>query len=466
MMSRKYALFSGTILLVGLICFFSPAMRGEVRGEIFQVAEGRRRPYSSPSAGADEALIEDDAAGREDKDEGRENESGSKDYGGKSSRESGFKTGRGSEVEIVLEGVLAWDYSYYSQARLDGARGEWKRQWLGESELRRASLDLKSKLNKDLQAELELSFASGEKSSAEVEDAYMEFGGLNNAALTIGQAKEPFGLEELTSSEDLITIERSMATSAFVPGRRPGLKLSGVESRFTWAFGVYEALDRKEKKDTYAATGRLTLLPWRNKSGLLHLGLSGSVRDFGGEEYRIKERAEVHTAPEIVNSVKTLADKVNLAGFEAALCFGPILLQAEYMAASIKAEVGDEAGYEGYYLQASYSLSGESREYKKGVFNSLQPRAQGAALELLARSSVLDASLPLSGKRSPLASSQQSNHQSRAGVKAANLTLGLNYYLSRRVRLMLNYIQTNLTGSVAKEANHAKAISFRAQYGL
>ena len=45
--------------------------------------------------------------------------------------------------------------------------------------------------------------------------------------IIVGQDKEPFGLEELTSSKNLSFIERSMVSSAFTPGRNIGISLNG-----------------------------------------------------------------------------------------------------------------------------------------------------------------------------------------------------------------------------------------------
>ena len=105
-----------------------------------------------------------------------------------------------------------------------------------------------------------------------------------------------------------------MATSAFAPGRHPGLGLSGHRKPFTWAIGVYETADRENKRDIYALTGRLILAPWEQKKRVLHLGISGSLRDFGGEIYKIEEQAEVHTAEEIVKSIETPTNDVRLLG--------------------------------------------------------------------------------------------------------------------------------------------------------
>jgi phosphate-selective porin OprO/OprP len=264
----------------------------------------------------------------------------------------------------------------------------------------------------------------------------------------IGQAKEPFGLEEQTSSKHLTFIEQSMATSAFAPGCHSGLGLSGHRSSFTWAIGVYEAADREKERDTYALTGRLTFTPWNDKNHALHIGIAGSGRDFGGKAYAIEERAEVHTAEKVVRSIEIMADDVRLLGLEFAWVKGPFSVQAEYMTTALKAATGKDAAYAGYYFQGSYFLTGESRPYKTGTFKGIKPINPYGALELVSRYSFLDV------------------EDHKRGVSAANLTVGVNYYLNERIRLMTNYIKTNLTDGVSGEKGNAEAISFRMQYSI
>ncbi|MGA1796158.1 MAG: OprO/OprP family phosphate-selective porin [bacterium] len=349
------------------------------------------------------------------------------------------------DVKLNVEGVLMWDYDQFNGVHLGNAIEGY--QVGNETELRRARIELESTIDKDWEAKLEVSFENDD-SAPEIGDAYIAFTGWNDLTVTAGQTKEPFGLEEQTSSSCISFIERSMATSAFAPGYHPGLALSGVPGSFTWAIGVFEAADREYKRDTHALTGRLTFTPWEHQKQVLHVGISGSVRDFGGEPYAITERAEVHTAEEIIKSVETPADDVRLAGVEFAWVRGPFSLQAEHMTASIQADVGEDATYAGYYIQGSHFLTGEHRPYKNGRFKSVNPGAPYGALELVSRYSVLDA------------------EDNERGASARNLTLGANYYINKRIRLMINYIKTTLRDGVSKEKAGADAISTRIQYEL
>lgn len=348
-------------------------------------------------------------------------------------------------TDLKLRMTLMWDYDQFNGIHIN--RRQKNYQVVSETELRRASIDIECEIDEYWQAEFQVSFED-EDQGPEVEDAFIAFTGWDNFSFLIGQTKEPFGLEELTSSKQISLIERSMATNAFAPGNNPGFEISGHQRHFTWAIGAFEAEDNESRRDNYALTGRLVFTPWEHEKRILHIGAAGSFRDFNGEGYKIKTHAEVHTAEEIVRSVEIPADEVQLYGLELVSIFGPFSIQAEHMSAKIKASADNDASYAGYYIQGSYFLTGETRSYKKGTFKSTKPLNIYGALELLFRYSFLDA--------------EDNNN----GVRVSNFTLGANYYLNKWIRLMANYINTTLVDGVSEAKSKADAVSFRIQYAF
>ena len=348
-------------------------------------------------------------------------------------------------TDLKLGVTLMWDYDQFNGIHINRKQKNYK--VISETELRRASIDIECEIYEYWEAEFQVSFED-EDQGPEVEDAFIAFTRWDNFSFLIGQTKEPFGLEELTSSKQISLIERSMATNAFAPGNHPGFEISGHQRPFTWAIGAFEAEDNEYRRDTYALTGRFVFTPWEHEKRILHIGVAGSFRDFNGEDYKIKTHAEVHTAEEIVRSVEIPADEVQLYGLELVSIFGPFSIQAEHMSANIKASAGNDASYEGYYIQGSYFLTGETRSYKKGAFKSTKPLHTYGALELLFRYSFLDA--------------EDNNN----GVRVSNFTLGANYYLNKWIRLMANYINTTLIDGVSEAKSNADAVSFRIQYAF
>lgn len=347
--------------------------------------------------------------------------------------------------EFEIGGALMWDFDRFDGLHLQTNGDSENSQ--NQSELRRARIDMKGKIGKEWQASLQFDFSDTE-TSVDVDDALIIYSGWKVAKVNVGQSKEPFGLENLTSSKYTTFIERSMVTNALSPGRQPGVGLNGdIAKKVAWALGLYEATSSETEGDTYATTGRLTAAPWHGDDFLLHLGISGSVRDMNGELFRIDETAEVHTAREFVDSPETQAETLSLLGLETALLWKSFSLQVEYMLADIKADVGENADYFGYYVQTSYFVTGESRRYNKGAFKKIKPKLKSGALELAARYSFLDA------------------RDNQEGTVAANTSLGATYYFNSQVRLIGNYIFTQLLEKDDNEEDDTgNAFSLRIQY--
>jgi phosphate-selective porin OprO/OprP len=237
-----------------------------------------------------------------------------------------------------------------------------------------------------------------------------------------------------------------MVSSAFKPGRNIGISLYADTDILLGQLGVYEAQNRKDDGDTYAVTGRLVFVPGKTDTGFFHLGMSGSYRDYDGEEFEIKESAEIHTADNIIRSAEIDTDHLFLYGMEIAFGMGPFSLQAEYMLADVKAIEGeDDASFKGYYLAASWFLSGERRRFKNGAWRRVKPVSSYGAWELVARYSCLDA-----------AANDQGNN-------ADTYTAGVNWYIKSNVRLMTEYMHLWVTDESTDEETTGDAVSCRVQ---
>lgn len=340
-----------------------------------------------------------------------------------------------SKTEI--SGVLMLDYSNF-----DGVyRNNLDDDNESDSEIRRARINLKHRLNKDWQAKLQISFDEDDN-SAEIGDAYVRYKGLKGIDLTFGQMKEPFGLERLASLNDTTFLERSMASNAFAPGRNKGITVDGSREAFSWSFGAYDIDAVEGNADPYAFTGRLCWAPLRTETQTIHLGIAGSWRDLDEDEFEVNERAEVHSADKVVSSGEIATDTLRLFGLEAAWVVGPLSIQSEYMSADLQAvDASEDAVFDGYYFQTSYFLTGESRRYKDGNFKKIKPLASSGAWELAARYSVLN------------------TRESSEGAKGETTTLGVNYYFDDHVKVMANLLHSEVS-----DEDDGNALSLRLQY--
>ena len=163
-------------------------------------------------------------------------------------------------------------------------------------ELRRVRLNIKTRMSDTWKVKLSLDFADDDDASAEVKDAYVEYSGWPLMNISVGQNKEPFGLEAMTSLKNTSFIERSMISDAFRPGHNIGISLDADTNNLIWQVGVYQDQDREDDGDTYAVSGRLAIVPWKKDTAFFHVGISGSYRDFDGTEFEIKESAQIHMA--------------------------------------------------------------------------------------------------------------------------------------------------------------------------
>ena len=235
-------------------------------------------------------------------------------------------------------------------------------------------------------------------------DVYLGIRDLPFGYLKMGHFKEPFGLEELTSSRFTTFMERGLS-NAFVPGRNTGVTLSSTafNNRATWATGIFRetgntGLDKSE--GGYNISGRLTVLPWYKDKGanLLHLGIAYSHRD-PKDTITFKQKPEAHLAPDFVTTGSLLSDRSELLGLESAWVNGPFSLQGEYIYADVDGkDAGSGPNFDGFYVQGSYFLTGEHRNYKTstGAFDRIRPKENftskggSGAWEVAARYSQID----------------------------------------------------------------------------
>ncbi len=340
-----------------------------------------------------------------------------------------------------LSGVIMLDYALVEGVNRDSETNS--REF--NSEVRKARIDIKHQLNESWSAKLQLGF-NEEDSSSEVGDAYIRYRGLNQAVLTMGQFKEPFGLENLTSSKNTTFLERSMATRALSSGKNQGVMLSGSPSDFTWAFSLMEIENENKEAAPYAVDGRFTWAPINDTKQVLHLGVSTSLRKLDGEIFEIDERIELHSSEKIIESGEIEVDQMQLNALELAMVKDAFSFQTEYLSADIEATASsNDVMFDGYYLQASFFLSQDTRRYKKGVFTGVKPASHDGAWELTARYSEL-------------------NTQDVAQGNKVNTTIvGLNYYYDQNVRLMTNFLHTQSSEEI-NGSDTGNALAFRAQY--
>lgn len=363
-----------------------------------------------------------------------------------------FETADGN-FKMKVGGRLQADYGWIAESdKLAKIVNKPNEDTPDGAEIRRARIALSGEIYKDIEFVTEYDFAGD---AVSIKDAYI---GMKNVPgvgnVRVGNFKEPFSLEELTSDNYTTFMERGLP-NAFVPSYKTGvmifngfMKDAAKVDRATYALGAFRnSTDGNVTSDNgYHLTGRLTALPWYENKGdrLLHVGAAYSYQTPNDNRtFAYSSRPEAHFVSKFVNTGNILADDANLFGGELATVVGPWHAESEFIASSVNADKSGSACLTGYYVQTGYFLTGETRPYKtsSGTFDRVRPkknfRENGGlgAWEVAARFSALDLS------DSPVDNALRGELQ--------DVTLGLNWYLNPNVRIMWNYIHAmpNLTAT-------------------
>ncbi len=329
------------------------------------------------------------------------------------------------DFEGQLGGRLMLDYAYYDDDNIKLGSG---------AEIRRARLFAAGKLWKVWKFKFETDFAGNE---VDIKDAYIQYGGFKPLSIKAGNFKEPFDIENLTSSRFITFMERALPVEAFTPDRNLGLQLHTHGNIWQAAIGLFgQGIDSPgtDESQSYGTAGRVSVAPINSEGRVLHVGGAFEWRTgYEGDEVRFRARPESHvTNVRLVDTgnIDNVDDTLKFNG-EVAGVLGPWSLQGEYVQTDVNRTDGSEdVDFSGWYVFGSWFLTGESRVYdvEDGAFDRVKPKSvlgKGGygAWELAARYSSIDL-----------------DDKNIIGGKEDNITVGVNWYPTSHTRLMFNYI--------------------------
>jgi len=326
------------------------------------------------------------------------------------------------------------------------------------TEIRRARLFAKGNLGKAWGYKFQYDF-TGDGIDG-IQDAYLDFKGFESYKLRMGHFKEPFSLQNMTSSKYVLFTERGLP-HVFAEGRNLGFQLSRNGENWSAAVGLYGegregALD--DNDEGFGASGRFTYAPIYEDSRALHLGASASYRSTGSTDIlRFRERPESHlTNTRLVDTGSFDAD--NYARFvgEAAFIYGSFHMQGEYYHTSVDRDITTNADldFSGFYVEGGWFLTGESMNYKasKGSFSRVIPKGivgKGGigAWQVALRFSSVDLT-----------------DEDITGGEEDNFTLGLNWYATPNIRFAANYINVLDVKGGINDGDEPEAFQLRTQF--
>lgn len=352
------------------------------------------------------------------------------------------------DFEFRLGGRILLDAATYSEDQLRHNDG---------TELRRVRLFAQGKMWNDWKYKLQYDFTGGGING--IQDAYIDYTGYKPVSIKVGHFKEPFSLQNMTSSKYVPFTERA-TISAFAPGRNIGVQLATRGDNWTLAGGLFgqgrDGAD-SDNDEGYGLAARGTYAPMIGDSTLLHLGAAVSYRNTGSvDSVRFRERPESHVSDRrLVDTGDIDADSFTRFGFESALIHGPFSLEAEYNHLSLdRALTGNpDLDFSGYYVQGTWLITGERASYKanKGSFGKVSPSAifgKGGlgAWQLALRFSSLDLT-----------------DADISGGEQDNFSVGLNWYTTPNIRFSANYVNVLDVNGGASDGDEPDAFQVRAQ---
>ena len=418
---------------------------------------------------------------------------------------------------IALTGRLHFDYRDLPDGY--GDSNDRDTASLGDGfEVRRARIGVQGKMFNDLTYEVITNLVG---SGDLIDTAWLNLGYIKPVQFRMGRFKQPFSLEELTSSNNIDFMERSYVNQ-LAPQKKLGVMLHGepIEG-LTYAVSHFQQDSRQQSEgDGFQSAARITanvaqLFKWSNS--VIHLGVAGTdghyqirpavssqttsaasgatratIVGFNSENRGLANVYRAQIGGTVLGTAGQFAganDEINanvakeMQGLELALAWGPIKLQGEMATASFDAThqaagqtvVGD---VDTDYFELMWNITGEkwSDAYRGGIFsgikpnNNFKPGSGLGAWQIGVRLSTYDASdITTTG----------TNSREQNVDKGETLTVAVNWLLNSNVRFMLNYSDTkfkpsdtspaqmvtplDVQGSTPIPQDSEKIISLRAQ---
>jgi len=366
---------------------------------------------------------------------------------------------------VTVNGVFQADAGAFNQT--DESREVYGRVE-GGADFRRARLSAKGAVSDRMDYFMQMDFGFfGRPTFTDVWADFKEVGSLGT--VRVGQWKQPFSLEVVSSFRYTTFMERSSLFQAFTPFRHIGVGFYNHSDDLDWTWAAsYFRTGQDQFGDSLStdggngAAGRLTHLLWCDGpkgEDYFHVGAgyflnappNGRVRyrsipELFVGEFVVPAGGPIGTSgqpvPDVANGTPFFVDTGTISdasltqtfGAEALWVRGPLSWQSEAMGSFVDTSTRGNAFLNGAYSQVGWFLTGEHRPYdrKAGAIDRVMPfnsvaRCGGGwgAWEVAARWSYLDVT----------------DQQIQGGLMQ-NMTTGLNWYVNPYCKCVFNYVHS------------------------
>jgi len=282
-------------------------------------------------------------------------------------------------------------------------------------------LGFKGKLGEDFEYKTEVDFS---EEGVDLKDVALTYTGIDAFDVKIGHHKPTFGFENNTSSNYIMTMERSTATNAFTRSEMIGANLLGGGEDWSWALGVFNESggnsDTGDDEDI-SVDGRLTTnvlaLMDEGTDNVLHVGAGVSHRRPTGN-VRFRARPVGDGANIIDTGNFGSVDTVNVYNAELGAVLGPLSFQGEYFDTSVSRDGGNsDVDFNGYFGQVGWFIT-DLNDAGAGIL----------------------------------------------GGESDTTTFGVNWHLTDRIRLMGNVVAIDTDGNASVANDDPTLYNLRAQW--
>ena len=313
---------------------------------------------------------------------------------------------------LIFFGRTELDYAHYSSGITKSDSGFRVRSL-------RAGLAQALKHNISLKAEIDLT--DGDSNFA---DLYVRYRHKKYGLFTAGNQRVAQTLVNQTSRISRTFMEEPLPAEAFGLGRRLALGWDMHKKKG----GLHVTLFGPDLNGSIGDSGyasRVYFNPTRSRFSLFHVGasyvfenMSRKTRFFSHPESRVTDERLVDTG--IFEDIS----EQQIAALEVAGAKDSFMFRGEFFRAKWYRKTEIDPVFKGFYVQASWILTGETFKYTQGKFIRIRPQNPRGAWETAVRFSRVDL-----------------NDQSITGGEQKNLTLAVNWYApGNQFRVMSNLI--------------------------
>lgn len=295
---------------------------------------------------------------------------------------------------------------------------------------------------------------------ADAENLYIRYQDSRNE-WSLGERKVPLGLARLTSAGRLTLAERPAPIESLTDSTRFGFWFARELERGLLQTMLYSrSINDSGNARPVGVAARLVFNPVRDGDRIVHLATAAAYENVdrrAAPSYSARPESRPDRGRFRLLNTGSIEDVANTfsGGLEAAFQVGALTTQAEYIRVQLDRRRAANPGFDGWYVESSYRLTGEPQTYDGSSFRDVIPRGAYGAWEVAARYSRLD--LTGGGIR---------------GGRQDAVTLALNWYATQRVRFYANLVdlrardgEVEIDGvPVGRES--ARIVTLRTQIGF